>query len=246
MSVMMLTTCILSIIFLKKRYYRHHWTGFLLIIIGVTIVASNAIIQSKNHPTDSTTNTQPIGVIMYLLSLVVQATQCVTEELIFRKNSCHPMECVGYEGASGIIYYLILLPIFQFIPVSNKVSNFGVLENSVEALSQCVANNTLLAMIITYPFIIAALNVSGQGIIKYSSALHRTILGQCRTIIVWVIAMILGWEKFYILQLVGFVFVLAGSLLYNEIIVMPCLGFNQYTKKALTAAELKAKEKEIY
>jgi drug/metabolite transporter (DMT)-like permease len=235
MSVMMLTTCVLSIIFLKKRYFRQHWTGFLIILVGVTIVATNAVVQSNRNPTAAATNTQPIGIIMYLLSLIIQATQCVTEEIIFRKFTCHPLECVGYEGASGILYYLILLPIFQFINVPKKVSIYGVLENSVEALSQCAANKYILLMVITYPMIIAVLNVSGQGITKYLSALHRTIIAQCRTVLVWVVALIIGWEKFYVLQLVGFAFVIFGSLLYNEIIVLPCGGFNLYTKKALAA-----------
>jgi drug/metabolite transporter (DMT)-like permease len=233
MSVMMLTTCILSIIFLKKRYYRHHWTGFIIILIGVTIVAVNAVVQSSRNPTASSTNTKPEGVIMYLLSLVLQATQCVTEEAIFRKSTCAPMECVGYEGASGILYYLILLPVFQFIHVPKMVSNFGVLEDSVEALSQCADNKYILIMVLTYPIIIAILNVAGQGITKYLSALHRTIIAQCRTILVWAIALMIGWEKFYVLQLVGFVFVILGSILYNEILVLPFCGFNLYTKKAL-------------
>ena len=236
MSGMMVITCILSIAFLKKQYYRHHWTGLLIILIGVSTVAINAIIQTQNDPNAASTNTKPLGVIMYLSSVIFQAFQCVAEEAIFRKYTCHPMEAVGYEGASGVFYFLILLPIFQFVKVPVYISRYGVLENTVEALSQIASNKFLLVMVLTYPIVVALLNIAAQGVTKYSSALHRTILAQCRTILVWIVAMIIGWEKFYILQLVGFLIVILGTLIYNEILVLPCCGFNLYTKKALRSS----------
>jgi hypothetical protein len=36
-----------------------------------------------------------------------------------------------------------------------------------------------------------------------------------------------------LLQLPGFVLLVIGTLIYNEILVLPCLGLNQYTKDAL-------------
>lgn len=44
-----------------------------------------------------------------------------------------------------------------------------------------------------------------------------------------------GHESFQGLQLVGFVILIAGTLLYNEIIVLPFGGFNMYTKAARAA-----------
>ena len=35
------------------------------------------------------------------------------------------------------------------------------------------------------------------------------------------------------LQLVGFIFLVLGTLVYNEILVIPWFGFNQYTRSAL-------------
>lgn len=39
-------------------------------------------------------------------------------------------------------------------------------------------------------------------------------------------------EKFEWLQLVGFTILLFGVLVYNEILVLPILGFNRYTEDA--------------
>lgn len=42
-----------------------------------------------------------------------------------------------------------------------------------------------------------------------------------------------GWEKFHILQLVGFFFSVVGTLIYNEIIVPPYDIFRKNTKAYL-------------
>jgi len=39
-------------------------------------------------------------------------------------------------------------------------------------------------------------------------------------------------EKFSFIQLIGFIIQVTGTLLFNEIIVIPILGFNKNTKKA--------------
>jgi len=39
--------------------------------------------------------------------------------------------------------------------------------------------------------------------------------------------------KFSWLQLIGFILLVFGTLLYNEILILPILGFNEYTKQAL-------------
>lgn len=40
-------------------------------------------------------------------------------------------------------------------------------------------------------------------------------------------------EDFSVLQLFGFIFLVFGTLVYNEILVLPFLGFDHYTKAAL-------------
>jgi len=40
-------------------------------------------------------------------------------------------------------------------------------------------------------------------------------------------------EDFSVLQLFGFIFLVFGTLVFNEILVLPFLGFDQNTKSAL-------------
>jgi len=39
-------------------------------------------------------------------------------------------------------------------------------------------------------------------------------------------------ESFHVLQLVGFVLLIIGTMIYNEDLVLPFWGFNQNTKEA--------------
>ena len=227
---MMIVVCILSIIYLKKRYIFHHWIGLGLVIAGLAIVATSTIIQSKSNPTASLTTTTAFGVILYLLSQIFAAIQVVIEESYFRNYSFHMMECVFYEGLSGITFYVILLPILQFIPCKpivmdaafHRICALGVEENSVTAIAQIGANTMLLILVCIYPINALILNTSAQGITKYMSGLTRSILLQCRTGLVWVVTIIIGWETFIWGELIGFIVLVIGALIYNDVIRLPC------------------------
>ena len=57
---------IMSIIFLNKRYYRHHWTALSIVVVGVAIVgASPLIYPDKNEETDDSNNPL-LGLILVL------------------------------------------------------------------------------------------------------------------------------------------------------------------------------------
>lgn len=55
--------------------------------------------------------------------------------------------------------------------------------------------------------------------------------------IIWIFFLIVPFngsrEEFSVLQLFGFIFLVFGTLVYNEILVLPFLGFDKYTKIAL-------------
>ena len=40
-------------------------------------------------------------------------------------------------------------------------------------------------------------------------------------------------EKFSVFELIGFIILVTGTLIYNEVVILPFLGLNLYTKKAL-------------
>lgn len=75
-------------------------------------------------------------------------------------------------------------------------------------------------------FICAFFNAFGIGVTKYGSAAQRATIDAARTSLIWVVSLILGLEAFVAWQIPGFVLLVIGTVLYNEILVLPFWGFD--------------------
>jgi hypothetical protein len=81
---------------------------------------------------------------------------------------------------------------------------------------------------------IACFNACGVAITKYASAAQRSTVDTCRTLLIWVISLMMGTESFLfplsLGQVAGFGLLVLGTLIYNEILILPCEGLNKNTK----------------
>merc|ERR1711934_603441 len=120
----------------------------------------------------------------------------------------------------------LLIP-FYFIPVGDKFGNNPrhVLEDAYDGLYQ-LAHNWRLGMAFSGTvFSIAFFNFAGISVTKELSATTRMVLDSVRTLVIWAVSMLIGWQDFYYLQLIGFCILLAGMMLYNDIIILPTIKF---------------------
>ena len=93
-------------------------------------------------------------------------------------------------------------------------------------------------------FSIASFNAFGVAVTKNASAAQRSTIDTSRTVLIWIFFLtvkIPGVKKetFSWLQLSGFILLVAGTLVYNEIVVVRFWGFDKNTK---IAREKRAKE----
>lgn len=79
---------------------------------------------------------------------------------------------------------------------------------------------------------IAFFNFAGISVTKELSATTRMVLDSVRTLFIWLITLFLAWQDFQILQLVGFVILLSGMCLYNNIIIVPAFRYCQERRRA--------------
>jgi len=61
-------TPILSIIFLGKKYYLHHWIAVCLIVLGVAEVGWVAIKFESDDPSESSGGTMAFGILLILIA----------------------------------------------------------------------------------------------------------------------------------------------------------------------------------
>jgi len=55
------------------------------------------------------------------------------------------------------------------------------------------------------------------------SATTRMVLDSVRTIFIWLFSLAVFWQQFQYLTLVGFIVLIIGMMLYNDILFMPLL-----------------------
>jgi hypothetical protein len=152
---------------------------------------------------------------------------------------------VGYEGMFGLATELVLILITSFIPcgfgadacVFDK-AGMPFIESPLAYFSEMGDNGLLLFFCILGVFSIATFNVTGVTVTKYINALARSICDVTRTVIVWIVGIIITvsaginkpnykWELIdglaITIQLGGFLVLILGNLIYNKIIPIPFL-----------------------
>lgn len=231
----------LSCMFLKKKMGVKHWLGIAITAVGLVLVGLASILKKTPDDPDKaqSVETTLVGIMFIVVGQLLSASQMVLQELFMGKNqNIHPMQVVGTEGLFGLVAMsAVFLPAFYFIPCPGQRR----CEDALDAFYQIYNSPKLLAFCLCYICSIAFYNFLGIAVTKSLSAVHRCIIDGCRTLCVWVVNLFIYYviEKsidpnsgptfgeefdtsYGFLQIDGFLFLLIGSALYNEIIDLPC------------------------
>jgi len=233
-------TAMLAMIFLGRKQYRHHWTGIVLIVSGVFIVGVVAV-KGSDSSSSTTGGSEFFGIILLLISQLFAGTMFIVEEKLLGDYLLDPFVVVGTEGMWGLVYYLGLLSPMQLLtcgyggnPLSS-LCNFGYLENSAYAFTQMSDKHVIWYQNAMIMVSIASFNAFGIATTKYASAAQRSTIDTSRTVIIWICSCLFLGEKFQPLAIPGFIMLVIGTLMYNEILVIPFFEFNMWTQKAIAA-----------
>lgn len=211
---------ILSMVFLQRRLQLRQWTGIGFIILGLTCVGLSDMIGSSSSDVNRTDIL--IGDSLIILAQIITASQMVFEEKFVAGLDIPALQAVGWEGFFGFsILSLLLIPMY-FITVPAKFTNNPrqVMEDAIDAFYMIKNNNLLLVPISGTVVSIAFFNFAGISVTKEMSATTRMVLDSVRTMVIWAVSLIIGWQSFHWLQVVGFMSLIFGMCVYNNIIVM--------------------------
>jgi drug/metabolite transporter (DMT)-like permease len=207
---------ILAVVFLKQKLYPHHWLGILLIVTGTAMVGLSSYLFKHVDSAHAPRNPL-LGNALVICAQVLAAVMMITEEKILTTYPAQPLQVVGWEGFWGLSFVSIALFILYWIPGSDYHS----LENSVYAFAQLAQDWRLFAGVLGSIFSIAFFNFFGISITQRISSTTRSAIDSCRTFFIWMVSLALGWEVFQWLQLGGFLVVVSGTFLFNEVIRIP-------------------------
>jgi drug/metabolite transporter (DMT)-like permease len=258
-GMIVFVAAIFSIIFLGRRYHRHHWTALAFVVTGVAIVGASPILYPEKKKVEldfysslfggklgeeeeSSSGQAALGIGLVVIAQLFAGGLFISEEKLLGNYYLHPLKVVGWEGFWGSFIYMFLLIMMQFIPCHIKdICPYGTVENTPQAFYEMGSNPWILVFGIGVVFSIAFFNGFGVAVTKYASAAQRSTIDTSRTLIIWFIFLFKpgeGKERFIWLELVGFVFLIIGTLVFNEIVTIPILGFDKHTKKAQEARKL--------
>jgi len=218
-------TGIFSRVFLKRRLSRTKWVGIALVISGISVIGIDSVLSTE---TSAAASNPALGNLLILLAQVVVATQWVLEERFVQ--NVPPLLAVGLEGAFGVVALAVVCTAAYFLPGLRGFSETPArLEDAPDAFVQLGANALLLGATLCAIASIALFNCIGITVTKRLSAAHRMILDTARVVLVWIFSLIVHavapasghGQTFSYVQLIGFVILVLGSLVYYEVVALP-------------------------
>lgn len=88
-----------------------------------------------------------------------------------------------------------------------------------------------------FPRSIAFFNAFGVAITKYMNASTRMVIDSLRTMVIWAFSLGVGWESFCWVQTIGFALLLAGSMIYNQVVRVPGFAYPDAPAKGAALLE---------
>ncbi|XP_077989961.1 solute carrier family 35 member F6-like [Glandiceps talaboti] len=128
-------------------------------------------------------------------------------------------------GFFGFMFLSLLLIPFYYINAGDlRLDSPGHrLEDAIDAFYQMANNHLLILAFLGNMVSIAFFNFAGISVTKEISATTRMVLDSVRTVVIWGISCLLRWENFLALEVLGFVLLICGQCIYNDIIFTPFL-----------------------
>uniref|UniRef100_A0A023GP72 Putative conserved plasma membrane protein n=1 Tax=Amblyomma triste TaxID=251400 RepID=A0A023GP72_AMBTT len=217
-------TGLLSVAFLGRRLRTYEWLGIFTVMIGLVVVGMSDILFPDSHATKGP-NSIITGDLLIVLAQVITSSQMVIEEKFVTKYKVAPLQAVGWEGFFGFVVLGVLLVPMYFIPAGNTIfqNPGGQLEDAIDGFIQIGNSWQVCAGVIGTVLSISFFNFAGISVTKELSATTRMVLDSVRTLVIWLFSLAVSWQSFNWTQIVGFLVLILGMFLYNDVIVRPFL-----------------------
>ncbi|WIA13396.1 hypothetical protein OEZ85_006976 [Tetradesmus obliquus] len=166
------------------------------------------------------------GDMLVVAAQMFTALQFIMEEKFLVKYKVPALLAVGLEGCWGLLLCCFVLPVTTLVRDKSGMP----LDDAVAAVRSILSDSSLGFAVYSSILSIAFFNFFGVSVTKSLSGAARATIDACRTLFIWLYALHAGWEHFHALQVVGFVVLLSGTSLYNEILKSCLPGFTLVTE----------------
>ena len=220
-------TCLFSKWINNNPILRHHYVGVAMATFGFFLVGYAGYRGSQDDTYDDmkyTTEGYILGLFCILGNLVFHSLQTNVEEKIMRVNAIQPQRIVGLEGMFGMVWMFTIVMALNFVqcPNSQICSLGGYYEDVTTGLNQLLDSKGLMFWCFTTSFAVFFFNLFGMILIQRVNAVYKVFWDNTLSIFIWATCVLIGFEKIKLenfwIQALGYAFLIAGNLTYNEII----------------------------
>lgn len=198
---------LLSVSFLKQRISRLEWCSLLTVSVGVGLVGLSGYLNDQ-HAVDDPSLNVVFGMFLIFAGISLTASQFVIEEHVMRNYDVGSLRLVGFEGIYGGAITILGMVAMHL------TGKFNV----VLGISQMFTNTPILITSFGIMVSIATFNFFGVTLTSELNATARSTIDTCRTLLVWVVSLAIGWESFHSLQLFAFSLLVLGTFAFNGVI----------------------------
>jgi drug/metabolite transporter (DMT)-like permease len=223
-GALILFVALFSVLFLKRTINRVEWLSLSIVVLGIIVVGLSGKSNAGAENTESASKLL-LGITLVLVAQVLVATQFVVEEHIVGRWTVEPLTLVGYEGTFGGSMTLIAM----FVGYTTIGRDTNGPFDMVNSFREFWSNEAILYSSIAIMISIGLFNFIGITLTSKLSATARSTIDTCRTALVWIVSLAIGWESFVFTQLIGFILLGFGTLVFNGAIVI-----DQYLPKWFT------------
>ncbi|EEP77239.1 conserved hypothetical protein [Uncinocarpus reesii 1704] len=233
-----------SVLFLRRRLYMYQWMALVCVVFGVGLVGlAGAIFNDHHEPIEASpkdviqlisraaqevhaTAKSPeavkviVGVLLIAGAQIFTATQFVLEEWILERYAMDPLKVVGWEGIFGTILTFVGMVLLHLTIGRTEHGRYGYFD-AAEGWRNMTTNRTVALSSFLIMISIGGFNYFGLSVTRTVSATSRSTIDTSRTLFIWLVSLGLGWESFKWLQVVGFMMLVYGTFLFNDIINPP-------------------------
>ena len=239
-SGMELALSVLAARLIRRRLVsRRRWLGVGVVVVGITLIGlADVLLGSKDEsssPTAGDSRESLIGIFLIIGQCVLSVLQDIAEEIFMQAGEFPPTLLLGMEGVFGFMITLVLF--FALGSVFEKDPS-ETLQDLQEDKAFLISYSIGLTLLFT---VTGIFNIKATQV---TSAMTRNVWKNLRTVLVWVITLLI----FYLggNTSLGEVFVIPESLVILAGFAVMVAGiFVYYSQKDLEDHERKRLQEEI-
>lgn len=228
----------LNIFFLKLPFYKHHLFSCVIIFIGFFSIL---LYHYINLPINNDHLVSLYVTLLFAVLKIIRAIKEMLDTYLLQEKYVSPFKLLFYQGVSGLVLSLFVGFCLQYMSCTqtaqtvinycqqnnNKVESF---DNFFTSINNWKSIALLIGVIITTIII----EVCRMQTKHYLTAIHRGLSCAASAVINWFLYLqFFVDKKVNYLELIGFVIILLGELIYCEVFICYFLGLEENTKKMI-------------